>query len=154
MDVQQRDGDDEFGRQLVSGDNDFGAGRANLLAKTFLETLPAGQTAQQDVDGAINIIFNHPNVAPFISLRLIRALITSNPSGAYVSRVATIFKNTNGDMKSVIQAIIMDQEARNDAPPANFGRLRTPMQHLTARLVARLNINLGNASGFAYLSPI
>lgn len=126
-------------------------GRHDLSTKTFLgQTLPAGQTAQQDLDGAINIIFNHPNVAPFISLRLIRALITSNPSGEYVSRVANVFKDTNGDMKSVITAIIMDQEARNDAPPANFGRLRTPMQH-TIALARALNLNLGTASNFAYL---
>lgn len=126
-------------------------GKHNTTAKTFLgQTLPANQTIQQDLDGAINIIFSHPNVAPFISLRLIRALVTSNPSGAYVSRVATVFKNTNGDMKAVITAIITDQEARNDAPPANFGRLRTPMQH-TIALARALNLNLGPASNFAYL---
>ncbi len=126
-------------------------GKHLTMSKTFLgQTLPANQTAQQDVDGAIEIIFNHPNVAPFISLRLIRALVTSNPSAAYVSRVANVFKNTNGDMKSVIAAIIMDQEARNDAPPANFGRLRTPVQH-TIAFARALNINLGSASNFAYL---
>ena len=126
-------------------------GKHLTMAKTFLgQTLPANQTIQQDLDGAIDIIFNHPNVAPFISTRLIRALVTSNPSPAYISRVATVFKNTNGDMKSVITAVIMDQEARNDAPPANFGRLRTPMQHIIA-FARALNLNVGQASQFAYL---
>ncbi len=126
-------------------------GKHNVLAKTFLgQTLPAGQSAQQDLDGAINIIFSHPNVAPFLSTRLIRALVTSNPSPQYIKRVADIFQSTNGDMKSVITAVIMDQEARNDTPPANFGRLRTPVQH-TIAFGRALNINLSNASNFAYL---
>src|SRR6185295_8047840 len=60
-------------------------------AKTFLgQTLPAGQTIQQDLDGAIDIIFNHPNVGPFIATRLIRALVTSNPSPAYIQRAADV----------------------------------------------------------------
>lgn len=126
-------------------------GKHNATAKTFLgQTLPAGQTIQQDLDGAINIIFSHPNVAPFISTRLIRALVTSNPSPQYIKRVADVFQSTNGDMKSVITAIILDQEARNDAPPANFGRLRTPVQH-TIALARALNLTLGPASNFAYL---
>ncbi|HZS48235.1 MAG TPA: DUF1800 family protein [Blastocatellia bacterium] len=129
-------------------------GRHITSAKTVLgQTIPAGQTIQQDLDSALDIVFNHPNVGPFIATRLIRALVTSNPSPAYVSRVADAFNNTNGvrgDLKAVIQAIIMDQEARNDTPPANFGRLRTPMQHIIA-FARAFNINLGSASNFAYL---
>lgn len=130
-------------------------GKHNASLKTVLgQTIPAGQTIQQDLDSAINIIFNHPNVAPFIATRLIRALVTSNPSPAYVQRVANVFddngQGTRGDLRAVINAIIMDQDARNDTPPANFGRLRTPMQH-TIALARALNLNVGKASGFNYL---
>lgn len=127
----------------------------NKSAKTILgQSLPANQTIQQDLDGAINIIFNHPNVGPFLATRLIRALITSNPSPAYMARIATVFNNNGagvrGDMRAMIRAILLDPEARNDAPPANFGRLRTPMQH-TIALARALGLNLGPASQFAYL---
>ena len=109
----------------------------NTSAKTILgQTLPANQTIQQDLDGAIDIIFNHPNVGPFLATRLIRALVTSNPSPAYIARVAAVFNDNGagvrGDMKAVIRAILLDPEARNDTPPATFGRLRTPMQHTIA----------------------
>ena len=103
-------------------------------SKTFLgQTLPANQTMQKDVDDAINIIFNHPNVAPFVCSRLIKALVTSNPSSAYVARISAVFNKNGagvrGDLKAVIRAILLDAEARNDNPPADFGRLRTPLQH-------------------------
>ena len=103
-------------------------------SKTFLgQTLPANQTMQKDVDDAINAIFNHPNVAPFISSRLIKALVTSNPTPAYVARISAVFNNNGagvrGDLKAVVRAILLDPEARNDNPPADFGRLRTPLQH-------------------------
>jgi uncharacterized protein (DUF1800 family) len=127
----------------------------NVSAKTILgQSLPANQTIQQDLDGAINIIFNHPNVGPFLATRLIRALVTSNPSPAYIARVASVFNDNGqgvrGDMRAMIQAIIMDQEARNDTPPANFGRLRTPMQ-TTIAICRALNLNPGPADQFAYL---
>lgn len=103
-------------------------------SKTFLgQTLPANQTMQKDVDDVINVIFNHPNVAPFICSRLIKALTTSNPSSAYVARISAVFNNNGagvrGDLKAVVRAILLDPEARNDNPPADFGRLRTPLQH-------------------------
>ncbi|MDT7543178.1 MAG: hypothetical protein QOE33_3082 [Acidobacteriota bacterium] len=100
--------------------------------KTFLgQTLPANQTITQDLDGAIDIVFNHPNVGPFVATRLIRALVTSNPSPAYIARVAAVFNDNGqgvrGDMQAVVRAILLDQEARNDQPPPNFGKLRSPM---------------------------
>jgi len=125
----------------------------NKTAKTILgQTLPSNQTAQQDLDGAIDILFQHSNVGPFVAIRLIRALVTSNPSPAYVARVATAFNGagTRGDMKAVLRAILLDPEARNDTPPANFGRLRTPMQH-TIALARALSLDVGPASQFAYL---
>jgi uncharacterized protein (DUF1800 family) len=105
--------------------------------KTFLgQTLPANQSITQDLDGAIDIVFNHPNVGPFVATRLIRALVTSNPSPAYVGRIAAVFNDNGqgvrGDMQSVIRAILLDQEARNDTPPSNFGKLRSPMLYFLA----------------------
>jgi uncharacterized protein (DUF1800 family) len=79
-------------------------------------TLPAGQTAEQDLNGALDIIFQHPNVGPFVSKNLIQQLVTSNPSPAYVARVAAVFANNGlgvrGDMRAVIKAILLDSEAR------------------------------------------
>ncbi|HUP03059.1 MAG TPA: DUF1800 domain-containing protein [Bryobacteraceae bacterium] len=107
-------------------------------AKTFLGvTLPAGQTAEQDLSDALHAILSHPNVAPFVSRQLIQHLVTGNPSGAYVQRVATVFKQSNGDMKTVITAILLDPEARagDDAEPApGFGHLREPVLYMNGLL--------------------
>lgn len=110
-------------------------------SKTFLgTTLPANQTMQKDIDDAIDAIFNHPNVGPFVATRMIRSLVTSNPSPAYIARVASVFNDNGsgvrGDMKSVVRAILFDTEARNDMPGNDFGRLRTPIQHHIALLRA------------------
>jgi uncharacterized protein (DUF1800 family) len=96
-------------------------------------TLPANQTAQQDVENAIDNIFNHPNVGPFIGRQLIQRLVTSNPSAAYVGRVTAAFNNNGsgvrGDMKAVVRAILTDVEARDNYIAANniFGKLREPV---------------------------
>ncbi len=99
--------------------------------------IAAGGTAKQDLDKALDHLFNHPNVGPFISKLLIQRLVTSNPSPAYVARVATVFnnngENTRGDLKAVIKAILLDQEARNghNTNPGSFGKLREPMLRIT-----------------------
>jgi len=78
--------------------------------------VPAGQNGMADVEAAIDNLFRHPNVGPFLSRRLIQRLVTSNPSPAYVQRVATAFANdgrgVRGNMKAVISAILLDPEAR------------------------------------------
>ena len=90
----------------------------DISAKTLLSgvTLPAGQTAEQDLAGVIDSIFNHPNVGPFVGRQLIQHLVTGNPSPGYVGRVAAAFANNGsgvrGDMKAVIAAILTDPEAR------------------------------------------
>ncbi len=114
-------------------------------AKTVLgETIPAGQTAQQDVNAALDIIFNHPNVGPFIALRLIQHLVTSNPSPAYVKRIARVFNNNGhhlrGDLAAVVKAILLDREARagdtTKPPAATSGHLREPVLYTLAILRA------------------
>jgi uncharacterized protein (DUF1800 family) len=105
--------------------------------------LPANQTAEEDLEGALDNIFNHPNVPAFVSLRLIQHLVTSNPSPAYVQRVANVFINNGsgvrGDMTAVITAILTDPEARqNDDPTvaesASFGHLQEPILYITGLL--------------------
>ncbi len=80
------------------------------------DTVPAGQTGLEDIADAIEIIFNHPNVGPFVSHKLIQRMIKSNPSPAYISRIAAVFNDNGsgqrGDMAAVIKAILMDPEAR------------------------------------------
>jgi len=127
----------------------------NTQSKTVLGvTIPANQSVQQDFDSAMNIIFNHPNVGPFIATRLIRALVTSNPSPAYITAVAQKFNDNGsgvrGDMQAVIREILTNPEARNDNPPPTFGRLRTPVQFLLA-FDRQMNYPVATASGFNYL---
>ena len=90
-------------------------------------------TAQ--VDTVVNTLSLHPNVAPFLSRQLIQRLTTSNPSAAYIDRVAAIFENdgtnTRGNLGAVVKAILLDTEARA-APAINFGKLREPLLRLTA----------------------
>jgi uncharacterized protein (DUF1800 family) len=114
----------------------------DMSAKTILlgTTLPGGQSAEQDLAGALANIFSHLNVGPFVCKQLIQHLVTSNPSPAYVGRVAAVFADagdsahTRGDMKAVITAILMDTEARSGDTTPNFngGHLREAMLYMTS----------------------
>jgi len=101
-------------------------------------TIPANQSPQEDIDSALDIIFAHPNVAPFISQQLIQKLVTSNPSPAYVERVANAFNNNGqgikGDLAAVVKAILLDPESINGpvSAPESFGKLREPLLKITA----------------------
>ena len=133
----------------------------DTTAKTLLSgtTLPAEQTAEQDLKGALDNIFAHPNVGPFISKQLIQHLVSGNPSPAYVERVSAVFANNGsgvrGDMKAVITAIVMDPEARaGDAqtgdqmesnPAVDGGHLREPLLW-AANLERALGVAQTNAS--------
>ncbi|UGQ47755.1 DUF1800 domain-containing protein [Massilia endophytica] len=101
-------------------------------SKTLLQglVLPAGQSTQQDFDAVMQNLFQHPNLPPFVATRLIRALVTSNPSPAYIERVANVFANGpagRGDMKATITAILTDAEARQDQPGDISGKLKDPI---------------------------
>ena len=92
--------------------------------------------ATNSLNQTLDNIFNHPNVGPFVSKILIQHLVTSDPTPAYVGRVAAIFNNSGagvrGDLKSVVRAILTDPEARGDAKTdPNFGKLREPVQLMT-----------------------
>ncbi|MFN0185950.1 MAG: DUF1800 family protein [Aquabacterium sp.] len=103
-------------------------------AKTLLDgrVLPPGQTPQQDMRDALDNIFQHPNVGPFIAVRLIQRLVTSNPGAAYVTRVARVFNDNGagvrGDLRAVLRAILLDTDARGDdaATRERQGKLREP----------------------------
>jgi uncharacterized protein (DUF1800 family) len=112
------------------------------LAKKLLQypgaakpTLPAGQIPQQDLADALDNIFNHPNVGPFISKQLIQKLVTSNPSPQYVARVTAIFNNDGagkrGNLGAVVKAILLDAEARPTTPAATDGKVKEPLLRLT-----------------------
>ncbi|RYD98153.1 MAG: DUF1800 domain-containing protein [Sphingomonadales bacterium] len=108
--------------------------------KVFLgTTIPASATVNVggDIDLALDRLFNHANTAPFISQRLIQQLVTSNPSPAYVGRVAAVFANNGsgvrGDLGAVVRAILTDTEARGMSAAvasASFGKLREPIVRL------------------------
>ncbi len=110
-------------------------------AKLVMGTnFPAGQSTEKDLDDAIAMLMAHPNIAPFVSLRLIQHLVKSDPSPTYVGRVATVFRNNGrgvaGDMKAVVKAILLDAEARRGDNPATAlatdGKLREPVLHSLA----------------------
>jgi len=108
-------------------------------AKTFLgSTIAAGTSGADSMVKALDIIFAHANVAPFIGRQLIMRLVCSNPSPAYVGRVAAVFDNdgsgVKGNLKAVVKAILLDSEARSPASAANpaFGKQREPILRLAA----------------------
>jgi uncharacterized protein (DUF1800 family) len=109
----------------------------SMLAATFLGvTVPANTPAKDALKTALDTLFQHPNTAPFFCKQLIQRLVTSNPSPAYVGRVAAVFvnngKGVRGDLAAVLFAVLLDDEARGpqglSAP--EFGKLREPMIRL------------------------
>ncbi len=113
-------------------------------AKTLLNgfQIPAGTDAPQELAMAIDNIAFHPNVAPFISKQLIQHLVTSNPSPAYVKRVATVFvanATSPTQLQAVVRAILLDKEART-APASSrnpdYGKLNEPVLYMTNLLRA------------------
>jgi uncharacterized protein (DUF1800 family) len=121
-----------YGGPMIPFDTHHDTG-TKLLLNGF--TLPAGGTTQADLTAALQNIFTHPNVGPFISQQLIQHLVTSNPSPAYVARVTAVFNDNGsgvrGDMKAVLNAILMDTEARRGDDPTQIqpsdGHLKEPV---------------------------
>lgn len=102
--------------------------------------LPGGQGGEADLNDLLDTLFNHPNTGPFVARRLIQRLVTSNPTPAYVYRVAQAFEDNGsgvrGDLGAVIRAILLDYEARSpDAANAEeFGKLKEPLLRVSATL--------------------
>ena len=97
--------------------------------------VPAGQPGERDLAMALDNVFNHPNVGPFMAIRLIQRLTTSNPSPQYVERVARVFNDNGagvrGDLGAVIKAVLLDPEARSNPNSATDGKIKEPLLRLT-----------------------
>ncbi len=132
--------------------------RKSLLNGVVIEARPefdpetqgdTGAAALADLNTAIDMLFNHPNCPPFICRQLIQKLVTSNPSPAYVQRVASKFVNNGsgvrGDMQAVVRAILLDDEARQPEfmNTANSGKMKEPYLR-TANLVRALHAHAAN----------
>lgn len=123
----------------------------STLAATFLgTTIPANTPAAAALKTALDALFNHPNTAPFFCKQMIQRLVTSNPSPAYVGRVAAVFadngQGVRGDLAFVFAAILLDDEARNATGLSGleYGKLREPMVRMVQW--AR-TFGVGSASG-------
>ncbi len=137
----------------------------DFTAKTLLDgfVIPARtsslENADLDLNDALNNIFNHPNVGPYISRHFIHSLVTSNPSPAYVARVATKFNDNGagvrGDLKAVVEAVLLDPEARGDLKTTfSYGHLREPVLYICNMLRmfdAKSADRAANSDG--YLNP-
>lgn len=116
----------------------------SVSEKKFLgKTIPAsaGATTDGDIKIALDTLFNHPNVGPFLGKQIIQRMVTSNPSPAYVERVAAVFNNNGagvrGDLGAVFRAVLMDEEARHaDLKRNDYGKLREPVLRLASLLRA------------------
>ncbi len=115
--------------RMVANENFHDKGAKNLLRGTVA---PAGLSAQEDISLALDNLFQHPNVPPFIAKHFIQRFTTSNPTPEYVERVAQAFVNNGsgvrGDLQAVITAVLTDEEARNGhLTLTNFGKLKEPV---------------------------
>ncbi len=142
-----------------TGDHDTGS--KVVLGKT----IAAGGDAVKDLNSVVDILMAHPNTAPFVSLRLIQGLTTSDPSSAYLRRVSTVFEQTRGDLAAVVKAILLDAEARaGDVPgksAAGFGRIREPyllhigiLRGMGCRLAVRQRDNPSDIDFWADQRPL
>jgi uncharacterized protein (DUF1800 family) len=112
------------------------SGAKQVMGRTFR----AGQPARKDLEDAVDLLMNHPNIAPFVATRLIQHLVKSNPTPAYVGRVAAVFVNNGagvrGDMQALVRAVLLDVEARSADNPAaargDEGKIREPWLHRMA----------------------
>jgi len=111
--------------------------------KTIVEgvKLTAGQSAERDLNDVLHALSVHPNTAPFVSLRLIQHLVTSDPSPEYLRRVSGVFVASAGDLKAVVTQILMDPEARagdeamlKGSPTPRSGHWREPVLAVIAMI--------------------
>lgn len=128
-----------------------GSTTTNIAACTNCTTLPNISTyAYASMDQALDNMYNHPNVGPFVSKIMIQHMVTSDPSPAYVGRVASVFNanRTNpSQMKEVVKAILLDPEARGDVKTdPNYGKLREPVQ-LTTNILRTFNVAAASGTG-------
>ena len=143
---------------LVTGNHDLtaktllsypGSTTTNIAACTGCNTAAITTYANNSMDQALDNIFNHPSLGPYVSKNLIQQMVTSDPTPAYVGRIAAVFNDNGfgvrGDMQAVVKAILLDREARGDVKTdPNFGKLREPVQ-LATNILREFNVR--SASG-------
>ncbi len=123
--------------QAYPEQHDTSAKKLPQYPGAVLAEIPARNPANPDEDlrNALDSLFNHPNVGPFIAKQLIQRLVTSNPSPAYVQRVAQVFDSNaqgiRGDLGAVVKAILLDAEARSTPASATNGKVQEPLLRLT-----------------------
>lgn len=108
-------------------------------AKQFLGVTIAAQTEADPASSlriALDRLASHPNTAPFISRQLIQRLVTSNPSDTYVSDITQVFRANDGNLRQVVKAILLHNEARRPTDTQTYGKLREPVLRLTHLLRA------------------
>jgi len=140
--------------EFTSGRMKFNANNHSKLAVNFLGTnIPANTSGAEALRIALDTLFNHANTGPFFCKQMIQRLITSNPSPAYVQRVASVFNNNGsgvrGDLKAVWRTILTDTEARGVIIGNISGKLREPMVRLT-QIARTFNVSSSNGKWEIY----
>jgi uncharacterized protein (DUF1800 family) len=128
-----------------------GVSNRNIPACTGCTGTAIATYANNSMEQALDNIFNHPNVGPFVSKILIQHLVTSDPTPAYVERVAAVFNDNGlgvrGDMRAVVRAVLLDPEARGDVKTdPYFGKLREPVL-LATNVLRHFNVRSANGTG-------
>ncbi len=147
-----------YSRPMIPFDQHHDSGSKLLLNGV---TLSGGGTTQGDLDAAMQNIFNHPNVGPFVSKQLIQKLVASDPSPDYVSRISAVFADNGsgvrGDLKAVITAILMDPEARRGDDPTQVqsrdGHLKEPLLHML-NVMRALNTTTNGTDNYSYTAGL
>lgn len=125
--------DEQFVQSMAGYNNEHSVSVKNFLGVT----VPAQSTGapSTSLKIALDRLASHHNTAPFISKQLIQHLVTSNPSDAYVTDITNVFRNSNGNLKAVVKAILLHAEARHPeavvADMSNYGKVREPVLRLT-----------------------
>lgn len=141
----------DYSQLLIAVDSEHDAGSKTLFGTTVI---PANGTTLHDRDLALDAIFAHPNLPPFVSRILIQKLVKSSPTPAYVQRITNVFKDdgtgTRGNLAAVITAILLDPEARSGdtSPSADDGFIQEPLLFETFALSALQNS--GGDDQFSY----
>jgi len=145
---------ENYGQPMVAIESNHETRLKTVLGRI----IPAGQTAMQDLDSAMTILFGHSNLAPFLTLRMIQSHVTSNPSPAYLMRVNAIFNNNGqgvrGDLFAMVRAILLDPEARAGDNPAMANPFGAYAGHLREPILAFLNIIKGLDGTIVSNNPI
>ena len=136
--ITQGHNPENFDGPMIAVEANHDAGRKTIVGGVLI---PAKQSAEQDLESVLNTLSTHPNTAPFVSLRLIQHLVSSDPSPEYLHRVSEVFRSSGGNLKAVVRQILLDPEARHgdESPaelPAKASHWREPVLAVIAMMRA------------------